>query len=182
MLKLPALLLVCAALPTLAHNGPPFPIITDKVVGPVKISLWTHPDIGTGTFWVIVDPLPGQSIPGDLKIHVAVQPVNHRIPERIADAPRDDSTSQLQYIALIDFDRDEFVRARVIIQSARGTGDASATVEITPVAPKRWEMYLFLAPFLMVGFLWFRAVTTRRRKRKASHKHTIDQPVSAQRE
>ncbi len=31
-----------------AHNGPPFPIITDQRVGPCIISLWTHPDLGTG--------------------------------------------------------------------------------------------------------------------------------------
>jgi len=158
------LLLGCAALS--AHNGPPFPIIVDKIVGPCKISLWTHPDIGTGTFWVIVDPLPGKNLPGDLKVRVAVEPLSHRIPERVFDAPRDDSSAQLQYIGYVTFDRDEFIRARVLIDSARGHGDAAASVEVTPVAPKKWELYLYLSPFVLVGFLWFRAVTTRRRKRK----------------
>ena len=160
------LLWLAGVLPALAHDGPPFPIISDKVVGPCKVSLWTHPDIGTGTFWVIVDPLPGQTLPPDLKVSVAVEPVNHRIAERLFDAPRDESSGQLQYISLIPFDRQEFVRARVILASGRGHGDAAATVEITPVAPKRWELFLFLAPFLLVGFLWFRALTTRRRKKR----------------
>jgi len=162
-----ALLLGCAiGLPARAHNGPPFPIIMDKVVGPCKISLWTHPDIGTGTFWVIVDPLPGKTVPSDLKVKVAVEPVNHRIAERIFDAPRDDSSGQLQYISLVPFDRQEFVRARVLLASARGSGDAAATVEVTPVAPKQWELFLFIAPFVIIGFLWFRAMATHKRRRK----------------
>ena len=159
-----ALLLGCPALP--AHNGPPFPIITDKAVGPCKVSLWTHPDIGTGTFWVVVDPLPGKTVPGDLKVHVAVEPLSHRIPERVFEAPRDDSSGQLQYISYVPFDRDEFIRARVILDSAGGHGESAATVEVTPVAPKRWELFLFLTPFLLVGFLWFRAMTTHRRKKR----------------
>jgi hypothetical protein len=161
-----AIFLFCTAV--YAHNGPPFPIIVDKVVGPCKISLWTHPDIGTGTFWVIVDPLSGQTVPSDLKVKVAVEPVNHRIPGRVFDAPRDDSSNQLQYISLVPFDRQEFVRARVILASARGHGEAAATVEVTPVAPKRWELFLYMAPFLLVGFLWFRAMTSRMRKKKVT--------------
>ena len=55
-----ALLLTALSLPVRAHNGPPFPIIVDKRIGPCIVSLWTHPDIGIGTFWVIVDPPPGR--------------------------------------------------------------------------------------------------------------------------
>ena len=47
--------------PARAHNGPPFPIIENQKVGPCVISLWTHPDVGTGTFFVFVDPLPGSN-------------------------------------------------------------------------------------------------------------------------
>ena len=41
-----------------AHNGPPFPIIVDQRVGPCIVSLWTHPDVGVGTFFVMVDATP----------------------------------------------------------------------------------------------------------------------------
>ncbi len=53
-----------------AHNGPPFPIITDQRVGPYIISLWTHPDLGIGTFFVMVDLVPGGTVPKDLKIQI----------------------------------------------------------------------------------------------------------------
>src|SRR5271165_7000145 len=69
--------------PARAHNGPPFPIIENQTVGPCVVSLWTHPDVGTGTFFVLVDPLPGSRIPDDLKISIGVQPESGRLPEVI---------------------------------------------------------------------------------------------------
>src|SRR5450755_2501034 len=69
------LVMVCAASAS-AHNGPPFPIITDQRVGPCIISLWTHPDVGLGTFFVMVEAPPGATIPGDLKIDLGIQPVS----------------------------------------------------------------------------------------------------------
>ncbi|HET7890253.1 MAG TPA: hypothetical protein VFL34_01935, partial [Candidatus Sulfotelmatobacter sp.] len=41
-----------------AHNGPPFPIIENQKVGPCIVALWTHPDVGTGAFYVFVEPAP----------------------------------------------------------------------------------------------------------------------------
>ena len=149
-----------------AHNGPPFPIITDKRVGPCIISLWTHPDIGIGTFWVLVDPPPGGRVPPDLEVQVGVQPVDGRIAEICYPAKRDNSNAHLQYKVEAPFDRDEFIHARVILTSGAGNGDATATVEVTPVGFGRWDLLLYLLPFLGAGFLWFRAIT-RRKKRPA---------------
>jgi hypothetical protein len=158
-----ALLLVSLSYPLRAHNGPPFPIIVDKRIGPVIVSLWTHPDIGIGTFWVILDPPPGGSIPKDLKIQVGVQPINGRIAERRYRAAIDDSSEQLQYKVEAPFDRQEFIHARVILQSAQGGGEAMATVEVTPTGFGRWDLGFFLLPFLGAGFLWYRAMSRRRR-------------------
>lgn len=152
------------ALPACAHNGPPFPIIVDRKIGPVVASLWTHPDIGVGTFWVIIEPPPGGKIPAGLKLQVAVQPVSGRIPERVFAAPRDETSAQVQYKSEVPFDRQELVRARLIVESPKGGGEASATVEITPVGPARWELYLYLTPFLGVAFLWLRTFSRKKRR------------------
>jgi hypothetical protein len=157
------LLMVCLSYPLRAHNGPPFPIIVDKRIGPCMVSLWTHPDIGIGTFWVIVDPATGGSIPKDLNIQVAIQPINGRIAERRYRAAIDDSSSQLQYKVEAPFDRQEFIHARVILQSAKGSGEATATVEVTPTGFGRWDLGFFLLPFLGAGFRWYRAMSRRRR-------------------
>jgi len=158
------LALASSSLPVYAHNGPPFPIIVDKRIGPCIVSLWTHPDIGIGTFWVIVDPPLGGSVPKDLKIQVGVQPINARIPERRFAAAVDDSSSQLQYKVEAEFDRDEFIHARVILTSAKGSGEATATVEVTPTGFGRWDLLFFTLPFLGAGYLWFRALARRRKR------------------
>jgi hypothetical protein len=161
-----------------AHNGPPFPIMEGKRTGPVVIALWTHPDIGTGTFWIMIDPPPGGKIPPDLKVKIGVQPVDGRIPERIFDPVLDEVKGQLQYKALVPFDRDEVVRARVILSSSEGPGEAAASVEVTPVGPgSRWELLLYMGPFLGVAFLWFRAIA--RGKRRVSRATSQSRSVQA---
>jgi hypothetical protein len=151
--------------PARAHNGPPFPIIENQKVGPCVVSLWTHPDVGTGTFFVLVDPLPGGKIPDDLKIGIGVQPESGRLPEVVYTAARDETRGQIEYKTLADFDRDEFWRIRLVLQSSQGGGEALSRVEATPPGFGRWDLLLYLLPFLAVAFLWFRGITRTRRRR-----------------
>ena len=164
-----ALALMCAcvfAAPASAHNGPPFPIIVDQRVGPCVVSLWTHPDIGLGTFFVMVEAPPGGSIPGDLKIDLGIKPVNGRLPEVIYPTRREDLRGQVEFKTEVNFDRQDFFRARLILQSGQGGGESSADVEATPAGFGRWDLLLYLLPFAGVGFLWFKAVTTKRKYKK----------------
>ena len=56
-------IVLIAPLPAGAHNGPPFPIVENRKIGGYVVSLWTHPDIGTGTFFVLMEPVAGGKIP-----------------------------------------------------------------------------------------------------------------------
>jgi len=156
----------------LAHNGPPFPIIENRQLGPVIVSVWTNPDVGTGSFFVLVDPPAGGRIPNDLKVDVAVQPISGRLPERSYAAWRENLRGQVEYKTLVPFDAQETWRVRVTLNSAAGGGEAVANVPVTPPGFGAWDMLLYLLPFLGVGFLWFKAMRHRHR-RKA-------QPVPAQ--
>jgi len=160
-----ALCLIVPA-PADAHNGPPFPIIENRRVGPCVISLWTHPDVGTGAFFVFVEPIPGGTVPQDLKVHIGVQPESGRLPEVVYSADQDASAGQLQYKALVDFDRDEFWRVRLLLESSQGRGEEFSRVEATPVGFGKWDLLLYLLPFLAVGFLWFRGMSRRRSRMK----------------
>jgi hypothetical protein len=151
-----------------AHDGPPFPIIVDQKVGPCLISVWTDPDVGTGTFFVIVNPLPDGEIPDDLKVQISVQPVSGRLAEVSYPAVRENLRGQVQYKALVAFDAQESWRVRVQLRSEKGNGAATATVEATPPGLGRWDLLLYLAPFLAVGFLWALAVLRRRSKKRVS--------------
>ena len=144
----------------LAHDGPPFPIIVDQQVGPCVISVWTDPDIGQGSFFVIT-----QGAPDDLTVHLDVQPASGRLPEVTYGAVREDLRGQVQYKTMVNFDVQEQWRIRVRLSSSRGTGETVAFVEPTPQGLGRWDLLLYLLPFLAVGFLWLRAFTTRRHKK-----------------
>lgn len=146
-----------------AHNGPPFPIIENRRVGPCVVALWTHPDVGTGTFFVLVDPAPGGKIPPDLKISIGVQPESGRLAEVIYPTEHDNSGGLVEYKTSAEFDRDEFWRIRLILQSSEGGGEALSRVEATPPGYGRWDLLLYMLPFLAVGFLWFWGMTRRRR-------------------
>jgi hypothetical protein len=162
------LLLVLSLLlptPASAHNGPPFPIIENKKVGPCIVALWTHPDVGTGAFYVFVEPVPGSTVPNDLKIEIGVQPLTGRLPEVLYAAERVKSRGPLQYNAQAEFDRQELWRVHLVVQSSQGGGEARTQVEVTPPGFGRWDLLLYLLPFLLVAFLWFRGISRTRRRR-----------------
>jgi hypothetical protein len=150
-----------------AHNGPPFPIIENKRIGSCVVALWTHPDVGTGAFYVFVKPAPGAAIPNDLKIEIGVQPVTGRLPEVLYPAEHVKSRGQVQYNAQAQFDKQELWRVRLVLHSSQGGGEATAQVEVTPPGFGRWDLLFYLLPFLLVAFLWFRGVTRARRRKNA---------------
>jgi hypothetical protein len=152
--------------PARAHNGPPFPIITEQRVGPCIVSLWIHPDIGTSPIFILVDPAPGETIPKDLKLQVGVQPVSGRLPEVVYQTTIADQRGQLEYKTDVEFDRQEFWNVRLILQSPAGGGESLAKVEATPIGYGRWDLLLFALPFLAVGFLWFKVAVKRRHQHK----------------
>jgi hypothetical protein len=158
-------LTVMLAVPVRAHNGPPFPIIENKQIGPCIVALWTHPDVGTGAFYVFVEPVPGGSIPADLRIQIGVQPATGRLPEKFYTAQQVKSHGQVQYNAQADFDQQELWKVRLVLSSAQGGGEATAQVEVTPPGFGRWDLLLYLLPFLFVAFLWFRGISRARRRR-----------------
>lgn len=160
------LLVCCAALPAGAHNGPPFPIMEGKKIGPYTVSVWSNPDVGTGSFFVIIDAPPVDQIPDDLKVDVAVQPASGRLPEATYHAWREKLRDQVQYKTVVPFDKQEQWRVRVVLASSVGGGEAQTNVAVTPPGLGRWDLLLYLLPFLGVGLLWFKAAATKRERRK----------------
>ena len=173
------LLLVWPALAS-AHNGPPFPIIENKKVGPCIVALWTHPDVGTGAFYAFVEPASGATVPDDLKIKIGVQPVTGRLPETFYEAERVKSRGQAQYNAVADFDRQELWRVRLVIQSSEGGGEATAQVEVTPPGFGRWDLLFYLLPFLIVAFLWFHGIVRMKRRKNARLRNGAEMVIAAQ--
>jgi hypothetical protein len=147
-----------------AHDGPPFPLLVDQRVGPCFVSVWTDPDVGTGTFFIIASPPAGNSLPEDLKVEVLVQPVNGRLAEVSYPAEREVTPEHLQFKSLVQFDNQELWRVRIKLHSGQGDGETIATVEATPPGLGRWDLLIYLSPFLAVAFLWLMAFMRRRHR------------------
>jgi len=154
----------------LGHDGPPFPIVVDKQVGPCVISVWTDPDIGRGSFFIMTQANSTGCVPDNLTVHLFVQPVSSRLPEVGYRAAREDQTGQVQYNAYVDFDVQEQWRVRIKLDSPQGSGETVAFVEPTPPGLGRWDLLLYLLPFLAIGFLWLRAFFSRATKKHKRHK------------
>ena len=157
-----ALLLVCHVRAA-AHEGPPYPILVDKSLGPGVASVWGDPDVGVGTFFIILEPAPGETLPEEIKVEIAVRPVGGRLPEAVHAAEREGVRGRVQYKAEVPFDAEGPWHVRVRLQSPRGGGEISADVEVTPPGLGRWDLLIYLFPFLLIGALWLRAVTRRGR-------------------
>ena len=163
---IPLLIILLLAQSTLAHEGPPFPLFVDQKADPYVISLWTDPDVGDALFFVIVN---GQA-PPDLQVQIGVQPTSGRLPEAFYTAQHESVSGQVQYRALVHFDAEELWRVRVRLLSAQGHAETVATVEATPPGYGRWDLLVYLLPFLAVGVLWAIAMF-RKIKRRTGDKH-----------
>ncbi|HEX8148249.1 MAG TPA: hypothetical protein VF591_13805 [Pyrinomonadaceae bacterium] len=171
--KLKSLLLAAGLLLTCgdraaAHEGPPYPILVDKALGPCVVSVWSDPDVGAGTFFFILEPTPGGRLPDDVRIDVGVRPVSGRLPEAVYAAEREDQGGRVQFKALVPFDAEGLWRVRVGLRSPQGGGEATADVEVTPPGYGRWDLLIYLLPFAAVGALWLRALIKRRGRGRPS--------------
>ncbi len=146
------LIVVMFARTTRAHEGPPFPLFVDQKVDRYVVSVWTDPDVGTALFFVIVN---APDLPPDLHVQIGVQPTSGRLAEVFYPAERENVQGRVQYKSQVQFDAQEFWRVRVQLQSAQaGNAETVATVEATPPGYGRWDLLIYLLPFLAVGLLW----------------------------
>jgi hypothetical protein len=153
---------------TSAHEGPPFPLFVDQKVDRYVVSLCSDPDVGDALFFVIVNSQA--QLPTDLQVQIGVQPASGRLPEAFYAGERESVSGQVQYRALVHFDAEELWRVRVRLQSSTGNAETSTTVEATPPGYGRWDLLVYLFPFLAVGLLWAVAMF-RKIKRRTGDKH-----------
>ena len=154
-----------------AHEGPPFPLFVDRKVDPYVISVWTDPDVGEALFFVIVNP-EGATLPPDLRVQVGVQPLSGRLGEVFYSAERENLQGQVQYRAQVHFDAQELWRVRVRLASAQGNVETVETVEATPPGYGRWDLLIYLLPFLAIGTLWAIAMVRKIKRRTEPQKGT----------
>jgi hypothetical protein len=152
-----------------AHDGPPFPILSDRIAGPYVVSIWTDPDTtddgsAGGQFWVRLH-LAGKAgaVPAETRATVSIKPAARMGPERRASAMpvRGDVTNQF---AAVVMDHEGPFTVRVAIEGPLGPAAVDAVVDATyNLRPPRSMLLLYLTPFLVIGLLWGRLLIRRYR-------------------
>jgi hypothetical protein len=150
---------------TRAHEGPPYPLFMDRQVDRYVVSLWSDPDVGDALFFVIITAPQAAELPQDLRVQIGVQPASGRLPEAFYTAEREKLQKQVQYRAQVHFDAEEQWRVRVRLESATGNAETTTNVAATPPGYGRWDLLLYLVPFLAVGIVWGVAMVRKLRPR-----------------
>jgi hypothetical protein len=173
-----ALLVLSSGVPTWAHIGPPYPIMQNHKVGPFTVDVWSNPDVGVGSFFVIINRPPGSSVPSDMKVQVAVKPVSGRLPETTYDAWREKLRDRVEFKAVVPFDKEEMWHVRILLTSSQVSGETDTDVPVTPTLLGRWNLLLFALPFLGVGVLWFKAMATKRENRRRAQRRKAQKTIA----
>ncbi len=140
----------------------------NRKVGPFNVEVWSNPDVGTGSFYVIIDPPKGSglTVPPDMKVQVAVQPVSKRLPVAVYNTWREKLLDHVEFKTLVPFDKEEMWHVHIAFSSSTASGAADTDVSVTPTLLGRWDLLLFLLPFAGIGVLWFKAATVKRTRRR----------------
>jgi len=124
----------------------------------------TDPDIGTGRFFVVLEPIGDATLPDDITIEIGIAPVSGRLQEVVYRAEPQQVRYGARYFTVVKFDQGEWWDVRVVINSSGASDILTAEVEATPdgtLGP--FSLVIYALPFLAVGFLWMKAVLRQRR-------------------
>jgi len=153
-----------------AHAGPPYPIVSNQVLGVYRISVWTDPDTtddgsAGGQFWVMIDPAAaGGSVPPQVNALVTIRPLDREgVPVTAPALPM--SGDMTRRFAALSMDHEGRFAVRVDVESG-GTGRVSVDAEVQAtydLRPSRLLLAVYLLPFVLAGSLWTMLLIRRRR-------------------
>ena len=146
------------------HDGPPYPIVSERPAGAYVISVWTDPDTtddgsAGGQFWVTFEPDATGARPRDAHVTITATPLRGGTGVAV-EAAEDSSGSHFGALVL---DHEGRFRIDVRARGPRGEGDVSAEVDATyDLRPTPFVVVLYALPFVLVGALWIRVLLKRR--------------------
>jgi hypothetical protein len=151
----------------IAHSGPPFPIVSNQEAGPYRISVWTDPDStddGTagGQFWVTLEPISAPTFPLNTRVEVAIRPLDRPGAPIVAEATPIDGNPARRFVALL-MDHEGTFHVGVSVTGDLGQARLESQVDATyDLRPPPLMLFLYLLPFVVVGFLWVKLLLKRR--------------------
>lgn len=163
--------LLCGGVVLHAHNGPPFPIVSNQITGAYSISIWTDPDTTddgrpAGQFWVVVEAADGKrQIPAGTRASVTIRPLDRPGPALSDHAEPVNGDVGRQFVALL-MDHEGPYSVRVTVDGPLGRVDVDSKADATyDLRPARGLIVLYLFPFIAIGALWAKVLLRRRQPR-----------------
>ena len=162
---------LAAPVPSAAHSGPPYPVISQQMAGAYRVSVWTDPDAtddrsAGGQFWVVIEPGGTGTIPAGTRARVAIRPLDRNEPFAEASAAPVDGDVTRQYAGLV-MDHEGPFGVRVVVDGPWGGATLETQVQATyDLRPPLPLLLVYLLPFLAAGFLWTMRLVRRRQARK----------------
>ena len=145
-----------------AHVGAPYPVLLEEPVGPYVASALADPDVGTGTFYVLVAVQDGQPPPADTVVAVWVEPQDGHQDATRHVAQRQQTRYGERFVAEVPFDAKGPWQVRLMIEGLAGSGETSFPVQVTPSGIGWLATVACLLPFAILGGLWLRGVLRQR--------------------
>jgi hypothetical protein len=151
--------------PALGHAGPPIPLVSNRIVGPYKVSVWADPDstddgTAAGRFWITFGTPP----PPGTRVQVAIWPLD-RAGATIEATAQSETRNAAQWFSALVMDHEGRFQVRVTIDGSLGPATVDAEVDATyDLRPSPGLVVVYLVPFIAVGFLWLKLLLRRRHK------------------
>ena len=151
-----------------AHNGPPFPVITDRAVGNYSVSLWADPDASDegdadAKFWVVVSPAAkGAPLPVDTVVRISIWPAER--PDSIhTETAMPDGQEKSRRTAAFVISHEGQYGVKATIAGSLGPAEVEAVVDAQYDArPRPVLIAVFALPFVLIGFIWLKLLMRRR--------------------
>jgi len=146
----------------LAHVGAPYPVLLEEPVGPYVASALADPDVGTGTFYVLVTLSDGQPVPPGTQVTAWVEPDDGHLVEAGYTAGRQETRYGERFVAEVPFDAQGPWRVRLVIDGPAGRGETGFPVRVTSSGLGWLATLACLVPFAILGALWLRGSVRQR--------------------
>jgi hypothetical protein len=168
----------------LAHNGPPFPVVSNRIAGNYQLSLWADPDVSDdgsadARFWVTVQPARDIAAPPpNTIVTVSVWPLDqpNAVRTEVAGPVEHEPT---RWFAAFAIDREGRYGVKASVAGPLGPADVETVVDsVYDQRPQPFTVVLFVLPFLLVGFPVLKWLLRRRRGTTAD----VISPVGAPRD
>jgi hypothetical protein len=150
-----------------AHVGAPYPVLMEEPVGPYLVSALADPDVGGGTFYILIT-LNGAPPPEGTTAEVWAEPEDGHRSAAVYPAERQQTRYGERFVAEVPFDAEGPWRIRLVVEGPAGDegqalmGEVPFSVRVTPPGTGWLATLACLVPFLLLGGLWLRGIRRQR--------------------